>query len=104
MSWIEYYNILKKHSSFRKAPKAEMKSAERGNPNDPQSAMNLAWEKYTKEKYGYQVLTHVHDEDCPKCGFPETIIVREMKSHKPIAAYCSKECGWSKKFIIKKKK
>lgn len=40
---------------------------------------------------------HAHDEDCPKCGFPETSIIREGKTHKPIIGYCSK-CGWSKKF------
>lgn len=39
---------------------------------------------------------HAHDEDCPKCGFPETSIVRDGKTHNPLVGYCSK-CGWSKK-------
>jgi hypothetical protein len=97
MSWTEYYDILKKHGSFRQAPKKEMNIAKRGNPNDPFNAMKLALQKYNKEKYGCAVLSHVHDGDCPQCGFPETIIIRDVKDDKILAEECSKSCGWYKK-------
>ena len=102
MSWTEYYDILKEHGSFRKAPKKEMEVAKRGNPNTPQDAMRIAQDKFNEEKYGCRVITHVHDEDCPKCGFPETIIVRRADNGQPIEAYCSKECGWRKELKLKK--
>jgi len=40
-----------------------------------------------------------HDENCPKCDFPETTIVRDSKTMRPIAAECGNKpsCGWSKK-------
>ena len=96
MSWTEYYDILKEYGSFKNAPKRVMQSAARGNPNTPQDAMRIAFDKFNEEKYGCKVLIHVHDEDCPKCGFPETVIVRNIKTFKPIKAYCSKECGWER--------
>jgi hypothetical protein len=34
-----------------------------------------------------------HDEDCPKCGFPETITIRDEKTMKPLAFKCSKRKG-----------
>lgn len=41
-----------------------------------------------------------HDEDCPKCGFPETVIVREEKTMKPLYIECSlRKCDWAKKMI-----
>lgn len=54
-----------------------------------------------------------HDEDCPKCGFPETIIVAEVeiikgnqiKSMKPLWIECSShKCNWGEKIIEKQKK
>jgi hypothetical protein len=42
----------------------------------------------------------VHDEDCPQCGFPETIIVREAKTMKPLYALCSSgKCDWKNEQI-----
>lgn len=35
-----------------------------------------------------------HDEDCPKCGFPETIDVRNPNTMAIIRRICSKRCGW----------
>lgn len=43
------------------------------------------------------VIKTCHDADCPKCGFPETIIVRDAESMKPIKEVCSAKCGWSRK-------
>lgn len=40
----------------------------------------------------------VHDADCPKCKFPETVIIREKATMKAIAEECSKGCGWSRSF------
>lgn len=94
MSWTEYYDILHEYGSFRKAPKREMQSAARGNPNTPHDAMRIAQDKFNEEKYGRKVMTHVHDGDCPKCGFPETVMVRDAKTMDLIAEYCSEECGW----------
>ena len=41
-----------------------------------------------------------HDEDCPRCEFPETIIVRDAKTMKPYWIECSarysKGCAWQK--------
>lgn len=41
-----------------------------------------------------------HDENCPKCGFPETIIVRNAKTMKPLWIECStrmtRGCSWQK--------
>lgn len=52
----------------------------------------------TLTKLGFY--SHVHDEDCPKCEFPETLIVRETKGHTPMTAYCT-HCGWTKKLKSK---
>ncbi len=35
-----------------------------------------------------------HDEDCPRCQFPETIDVRDAKTFEIIYRECSKGCGW----------
>lgn len=35
-----------------------------------------------------------HDEDCPRCGFPETIDVRNAKNMAIIFRECSVACGW----------
>ena len=49
-----------------------------------------------KEIKTRKVVRTCHDEDCPKCGFPETIIIRDAKTMKPLMIECSKKCGWSK--------
>lgn len=46
-----------------------------------------------KIKSGKTILT-CHDEDCPKCGFPETLDVRDAKTMEIIRRICSKRCGW----------
>ncbi len=39
-----------------------------------------------------------HDENCPVCGFPETVITREKKTMKPTLAECSSnKCSWARK-------
>ena len=42
-----------------------------------------------------------HDEDCPKCGFPETIVIRNSKTFKPISIECTLrvrgKCDWHKR-------
>lgn len=42
--------------------------------------------------------THVHDSDCPDCGFPETIFVRSEHDDKLKFEYCGKYCGYLKEF------
>lgn len=52
-----------------------------------------------------RIIRTCHDEDCPKCGFPETIIVREEATMNPLWIECSdRKCDWGKKIIQKKKK
>ena len=57
-----------------------------------------SWET---EKEASKTIRTVHDEDCPKCGWPETIIIRELPTMKPLEIECAKkrkgECDWSKK-------
>ena len=45
-------------------------------------------------KLGY--IIHVHDGNCPKCKFPETIFVRDQEG-KLVYEMCSNYCGWGKK-------
>lgn len=42
------------------------------------------------------VIITAHDEDCPSCGFPETLIILDAKTMRPLMAKCSKRCGWEK--------
>lgn len=39
------------------------------------------------------------DVNCPKCGFPETVVVRDAKTMEPLAIKCSSHsgCTWEKK-------
>lgn len=47
-----------------------------------------------KEQTKTKNLFLCHDEDCPSCGFPETLdVVREIDM-KLIKRICSKRCGW----------
>jgi hypothetical protein len=44
-------------------------------------------------------IVHVHDGNCPKCGFPETVYIRNSKTGDILVEYCSKrECEWKKVF------
>lgn len=44
------------------------------------------------------VIYTVHDGDCPHCGFPETIIVRDDETMEPLRELCSKRsCHWQRK-------
>lgn len=37
------------------------------------------------------------DENCPKCGYPETLVIREEKTMKPLRIICSsKKCDYCK--------
>lgn len=49
--------------------------------------------KKKKIKQG-KTITTCHDEDCPKCGFPETLDVRDSKTMEIKRRICSKRCGW----------
>lgn len=53
-----------------------------------------------------RIIRTCHDADCPQCRFPETIIVREQKTMKPLWEECSKrDCEWGRKiFAIKSSK
>ena len=52
-----------------------------------------------------KVVRTCHDADCPKCGFPETIIIREEDTMKPLWEECSdRSCDWGRKITIKTKK
>jgi hypothetical protein len=48
-----------------------------------------------------EIIRTCHDEDCPKCGWPETIIIRDQATMKPIEIECALKrkgrCDWSKK-------
>jgi predicted RNA-binding Zn-ribbon protein involved in translation (DUF1610 family) len=44
------------------------------------------------ERIGY--ISHVSDSDCPSCGFPEIIILRDNKTGNSRLSYC--HCGWIK--------
>jgi len=45
-----------------------------------------------------RVVRTYHDEDCPRCGFPETIDVRNAVTMEIVRRECSKRCGWEKTF------
>lgn len=50
MGWFQYYRLLEQYSGdLSKATKEEMDWAARGNPNDPQTARDLAEKKYREE-------------------------------------------------------
>jgi len=41
------------------------------------------------------IMQHVHDGDCPKCKFPETVYVRNVKTGKLLKEKCSsRNCNW----------
>ena len=58
--------------------------------------------KVIKEAFTPKFIRTCHDEDCPKCGFPETIIVRNAKTMKPLWIECSARisngCSWQQTF------
>lgn len=39
-------------------------------------------------------VTHVSDQDCPQCGFPEIIKHKDSQTMKTLKMTCSKKCGW----------
>jgi len=51
--------------------------------------------KLDKIKQGKTIMT-CHDENCPKCNFPETLIVRSVYTMKPLRIKCSnyRKCDW----------
>jgi len=51
-----------------------------------------------------ETIRTIQDKDCPKCGFPETVVVRNFPSMEPIAEMCSSHtgCDWARKIIKKK--
>lgn len=45
-----------------------------------------------------QTIRTVHDGDCPRCGFPETVYVRDSGTMQILREECSsRTCHWSKK-------
>lgn len=45
-----------------------------------------------------KIMSHVHDGDCPRCGFPETVMVRDAATGELLREYCSKRtCWWSRR-------
>ena len=45
----------------------------------------------------------VSDQDCPKCDFPEIILVRDKKTMRPLWVECSDvDCDWGKKIISRR--
>jgi len=52
----------------------------------------------------HKIIQHVHDGDCPECGFPETIFVRDAETHELLKEKCSKKCGWEKFYKINQTK
>ena len=60
-----------------------------------------AFDAYRDVMFNLGFITSVHDGDCPKCKYPETIYVMNTNKNKVIAEYCSAYCGWSR---IKKSK
>lgn len=55
------------------------------------------------------VMRTVHDGDCPKCGYPETTIVRDMATMTPLWEECGsvgvrknkKHCDWGRKMYFR---
>ncbi len=59
-----------------------------------------------RHDWGFEVEYGCHDEDCPKCGFPETLTIwKKDRFGEGIDAFvgweCSKGCGWYKKLTKK---
>jgi len=45
-----------------------------------------------------KIIRTVHDGDCPRCGFPETVHTRDSKTGRILREECSnKNCKWHKK-------
>ncbi len=47
-----------------------------------------------KEIAQIKTIRTYHDDDCPNCGFPETIMIRREDTMEIIREECSKKCGW----------
>lgn len=47
-----------------------------------------------------EIVRTVHDGDCPRCGFPETVYVRDSLTMDILREECSKRsCHWNRKLI-----
>ena len=45
-----------------------------------------------------KIVKTYQDENCPKCDFPETVIIREAETMKPLIMECSSQkCNWARK-------
>lgn len=40
-----------------------------------------------------------HDEHCPRCQYPETILVEAEATHTPLYFMCGNRCGWDQQII-----
>lgn len=50
------------------------------------------------QRVGGLVVRIVHDGDCPRCGFPETVITRSSETMQPVREECSSQtCHWNRK-------
>ena len=64
MSWLDYYELLKKYDGdLSRATREEMAFAAKCNPNDPPTARAIA-EKFWKEESA-TLEPPLTDEDCP---------------------------------------
>lgn len=56
------------------------------------------WENKKEE---VKTIRTLRDENCPKCGWPETITIREETTMKPLEIECGLKrkgkCDWSQK-------
>lgn len=57
--------------------------------------MKKTIERTSEKQYPRMLYARTYrDEDCPKCSFPETITIRDVKTMKPVAIECSNDCGY----------
>ena len=47
-----------------------------------------------------KVASFVQDKDCPKCGFPETVTIRNIKTGEVLGERCSKFQCPDKYFVL----
>jgi predicted RNA-binding Zn-ribbon protein involved in translation (DUF1610 family) len=49
-----------------------------------------------------KIMQTVSDQDCPKCGFPEIVILRNEKTMEPLGERCSKRDCPKRYFVLYK--
>lgn len=52
-----------------------------------------------------KIIKVVREEDCPKCGYPELVYVKDAQTLEPIFKKCGNEkCNWQERIIKDNKK